>query len=130
MDIMDIKLANKFATEIAAGFSKVEVDGMNIIFTLNDGKTVTLTVPTPKDGVSVVGLEIDEDGSLLCTLSNGTVIDAGGVPFVKPERGVDYWTEQDKTEIKNYIDESMSTAFSVEQDSENDTLIFKRIGLN
>ena len=130
MDIMDIKLANKFATEIAAGFSKVEVDGMNIIFTLNDGKTTTLTVPTPKDGVSVIGLEIDEDGSLLCTLSNGTVIDAGGVPFVKPERGVDYWTEQDKTEIKNYIDESMSTAFSVEQDDENDTLIFKRIGLN
>lgn len=130
MDIMDIKLANKFATEIAAGFSKVEVDGMNIIFTLNDGKTTTLTVPTPKDGVSVVGLEIDEDGSLLCTLSNGTVIDAGGVPFVKPERGVDYWTEQDKTEIKNYVDESMSTAFSIEQDGENDTLIFKRIGLN
>lgn len=130
MDIMDIKLANKFATEIAAGFSKVEVDGMNIIFTLNDGKTTTLTVPTPKDGVSVVGLEIDEDGSLLCTLSNGTVIDAGGVPFVKPERGVDYWTEQDKTEIKNYVDESMSTAFSIEQDDKNDTLIFRKIGLN
>ena len=130
MDIMDVKLANKFAKQIAAGFSRVEVDGMNIIFTLNDGTKTTLTVPTPKDGVSVIGLEIDEDGSLLCTLSNGTVIDAGGVPFVKPERGVDYWTEEDQAAIKDYINKNITKAFYIEQDDKNDTLIFRKVGLN
>ncbi len=89
MDIIDIKLANKFATQVAAGFSKVEVDGMNINFTLNDGTKTTLTVPEPADGISVVDMNIDDDGSLICTMSDGTTIDAGGVPFVKPERGVD-----------------------------------------
>lgn len=128
MNIIDIKLANKFATKVAAGFSKVEVDGMDINFTLNDGTKTTLTVPAPADGISVVDLEIDNDGSLLCTMSDGSIIDAGGVPFVKPEIGVDYWTEADKAAIKSYIDKSMSNAFYVEQDSEHDTLIFKRVG--
>lgn len=128
MDIITLALAKKFASQVAAGFSNVEVDGLDIIFTLNDGSQVTLTVPEPADGVSVVDMNIDDDGSLICTMSDGTTIDAGGVPFVKPEIGVDYWTEADKAAIKSYIDESMSNAFYVEQDSEHDTLIFKRIG--
>lgn len=130
MDIIDIKWASKFATKVAAGFSNVEVDGMNIIFTLNDGKTATLTVPTPADGISVTDLDIDNNNHLICTLSNNETIDAGELPMIIPQRGIDYWTAQDKAEMKNYIDESMSTAFSVEPDNENDTLIFKRIGLN
>ena len=128
MNIVDIKLANKFATKVAAGFSNVEVDGMNINFTLNDGTATTLTVPAPADGISVVGLEIDDDGSLLCTMSDGSIIDAGGVPFVKPERGIDYWTEEDQAEMKQYIDNKMSDAFYVQMDNQNDTLLFKRIG--
>lgn len=105
MDIITLALAKKFATKVAAGFSNVKVDGLNIIFTLNDGSQVTLTVPEPADGVSVVDMNIDNDGSLICTMSDGTTIDAGGVPFVKPEKGIDYWTEEDKQEIKTYIDD-------------------------
>ena len=128
MDIIDIKLANKFATQVAAGFSKVEVDGMNINFTLNDGTKTTLTVPKPADGISVVDMNIDDDGSLICTMSNGTTIDAGGVPFVKPEKGIDYWTESDKQEIKTYVDNVTSNAFAAELDEENFTLLLKRVG--
>ena len=130
MDIIDINLANKFATQIAAGFSKVEVDGMNINFTLNDGTKTTLTVPKPAAGISVVNLEINNNKHLICTMSDNSTIDAGEVPFIIPEKGIDYWTEEDKIAIKNYIDEYMSNAFYVEQDSEHDTLIFKRVGLN
>jgi len=128
MNIVDIKLANKFATKVAAGFSKVEVDGMNINFTLNDGTETTLTVPTPADGISVVDLDVNNNKHLICTMSDGTTVDAGEVPFVTPQRGVDYWTEADKAAMKKYIDESMSNAFYVELDSKSDTLIFKRIG--
>ncbi len=128
MDIIDIKLANKFATQVAAGFSKVEVDGMNINFTLNDGTKTTLTVPEPADGISVVDMNIDDDGSLICTMSDGTTIDAGGVPFVKPERGVDYWTEEDKAEITEYVDNITSNAFAAEIDDSSYTLLLKRVG--
>ena len=128
MDIITLALAKKFATKVAAGFSNVEVDGLDIIFTLNDGSQVTLTVPEPADGVSVVDMNIDDDGSLICTMSDGTTIDAGGVPFVKPEKGVDYWTEEDKAEIKTYVDDVTSNAFAAELDEENFTLLLKRVG--
>lgn len=128
MDIITLALAKKFATKVAAGFSNVEVDGLNIIFTLNDGSQVTLTIPEPADGVSVVDMNIDDDGSLICTMSDGTTIDAGGVPFVKPEKGVDYWTEEDKAEITEYIDNTTSNAFTAELDEENFTLLLKRVG--
>ena len=52
MDIITLALAKKFATKVAAGFSNVEVDGLDIIFTLNDGSQVTLTVAEPADGVN------------------------------------------------------------------------------
>ena len=50
MDIVTYKLAQKYANKVAASFSSVRVDGLDIIFTLNDGKTATVTVPAPKDG--------------------------------------------------------------------------------
>lgn len=128
MDIITLALAKKFATKVAAGFSNVEVDGLDIIFTLNDGSQVTLTVPEPADGVSVVDMNIDDDGSLICTMSDGTTIDAGGVPFVKPERGVDYWTPEDQAAITKYIDDTTSNAFAAELDEENFTLLLKRVG--
>lgn len=129
MDILDIKMANKFASSVAAGFSKVEVNGTTINFTLNDGTTTSLTVPTPADGVSVVDLNIDDDGSLICTLSDGTTVDAGGVPFVKPERGVDYWTQEDQDAINADIDATLSKTFIIETDNEHNTLIFKKATL-
>lgn len=90
MNIVDIKLANKFATKVAAGFSKVEVDGMNINFTLNDGTKTTLTVPAPADGVSVIDLDVNNNKHLICTMSDGSTVDAGEVPFITPQRGIDY----------------------------------------
>ena len=138
MDIITLKLANAFAQKVAAGFSTVSVDGMTINFTLNDGTKTSLTVPKPQDGtdgVSVTGLEIDEDGSLLCHMSDGTTIDAGYVPSVKgdpgepgytPQKGIDYWTTEDKKEIEDYVDERTHLAISYTYDSKNNTLTFSQ----
>ena len=90
MDIITLALAKKFATKVAAGFSNVEVDGLDIIFTLNDGSQVTLTVPEPANGVSVVDLDIDSNKNLICTLSDGSTVNAGELPMAIPEKGVDY----------------------------------------
>ena len=128
MDIITLALAKKFATKVAAGFSTVEVDGMDIIFTLNDGSQVTLTVPEPADGVSVVDLDIDSNKNLICTLSDGSTVNAGELPMAIPEKGVDYWTEEDKQEIETYVDDVTSNAFAAELDEENFTLLLKRVG--
>lgn len=90
MDIITLSLAKKYANKVAAGFSNVEVQGNNLIFTLNDGTKATMTVPTPEkgsDGISVVDLSIDTDGSLLCHMSDGSTIDAGKVPAVEQDVG-------------------------------------------
>lgn len=90
MDIITLSLAKKYANQVAAGFSNVEVQGNNLIFTLNDGTKATMTVPTPEkgsDGISVVDLSIDTDRSLLCHMSDGSTIDAGKVPAIEQDIG-------------------------------------------
>lgn len=104
MDMIDIAIAKAFATKVAAGFSKVEVDGMTINFTLNDGTITSLTVPTPADGVSVTDINIDENGNLICTMSDETEINAGKV---LPEKGVDYYTPEEIEEIKIEIENAL-----------------------
>lgn len=97
MDVITLSLAKKYANKVAAGYSNVRVDGMNLIFTLNDGSEVTMAIPAPadgKDGISVQNLSIDKDGSLLCHMSDGSVIDAGKVPMTEVEL-TDYYTKEE-----------------------------------
>lgn len=112
MDIVTLTLAKKYANKLMGGYTKVEVDGMSIIFTLVDGKKVTLTVPKPKDGVSIVDISVNEEKHLICTLSDGSKIDAGEVPNIKgdkgndghtPVKGVDYFTESEITSVETNI---------------------------
>ena len=107
MDITTLSLAKKYTNKVAAGFSNVQVDGSNLIFTLNDGTTATMTIPTPEngsDGISVIDLSIDNDGSLLCHMSDGSTIDAGKVPTIEPEHVQADWNQNNETQpdyIKN-----------------------------
>lgn len=113
MDIIDIALAKNFAKKMAAGFTNVEVDGMTINFTLIDGSTISLTVPTPADGVSVTDLEIDENGDLICSMSDGTEINAGKA---LPQKGIDYFTTEDIEEIENEIVNSVQNNIDIVQE--------------
>lgn len=128
MDILSYKLAEQFAKQISAGFSKVEVDGMTINFTLNDGTKTSLTVPAPADGVGITNVYINDEGHLICGLTAGKPLDAGVIPF--PRRGIDYWTEEDKEEMRKFINQNLKNAFTLDYTSEPGVLIFKRIGLN
>lgn len=100
MDYITLTQAKNYANKVAAGFSSVEVDGTNINFTLNDGSKATVIVPVPADGkdgaagISVVNLSIDTDGSLLCHMSDGSIIDAGFVPTVDPDL-TNYYTKEE-----------------------------------
>lgn len=97
MDLIALAAAKKYVNKVTAGFKSVELDGMNLIFTLLDDTKATIAIPAPadgKDGVSVQNLSIDSDGSLLCHMSDGSVIDAGYVPTVDSDL-TNYYTKEE-----------------------------------
>ena len=89
MDYITKTLCNNYTNLTLLGFTNVEVNGSTITFTFQDGSTATVTLPTPADGKSITNVNIDSDGSLICTLSDGTTINAGTVPTVKGDKGED-----------------------------------------
>ena len=109
MDIVTYALCKKLIESAVSGITDIKVVNNSLIITLKDGSQLTMDFPIPEDGVSIENVSIDTDGSLLCTLSNGEVIDAGTVPSVKgdpgytPVKGVDYFTEEDVEEITTSI---------------------------
>lgn len=105
MDVSTLSLSKSYTDNVAAGITAARVEGNTIVLTLVDGSEARCDLPVPadgkdgKDGISVVDLSIDKDGSLLCHMSNGTTIDAGYVPTVDPDL-TNYYT---KSEVNQKI---------------------------
>lgn len=114
MDLSALALSKQYTNKVAAGITAARVEGSTIILTLIDGSEARCNLPTPengkdgidgqngKDGISVIDLSIDIDGSLLCHMSDGSVIDAGYVPTVDPDL-TNYYTKEeidDKNNVK------------------------------
>ena len=94
MDITTLSLAKKYTNKVAAGITAARVEGSSIILTLTDGTEAVCQLPAPKDGISVINLSIDNDGSLLCHMSDGSTIDAGYVPTIDPDL-TNYYTKKE-----------------------------------
>ena len=90
------------------------VSGTTLTIETNDGQQVNIVFPTPADGVSIIDAEIDVNRHLICQLSNGSTIDAGEVPAYIPQKGVDYYTEQEKEELEDEIVDELKDFFSLE----------------
>ena len=102
MDLITLTQAKNYANKVAAGITAARVEGSSIILTLIDGTEAVCQLPTPKDGVSVIDLSIDIDGSLLCHMSDGTTIDAGYVPTIDPDLTNYYTKEEIDKELKDH----------------------------
>lgn len=50
MDVVTLSQSKGYTNLVALGLSDVTVEGTTIKFTLNDGETASVTLPTPKDG--------------------------------------------------------------------------------
>lgn len=96
-------LAKKIALSAVSGISNISFSGNQIIFHFKDGGSASMTVPLPedgkdgkdgvdgkdgkdglngidgKDGISIQSVSIDNNSNLICTLSDGTVINAGKI---------------------------------------------------
>lgn len=74
-------LARKIALSAVSGIKNIKLSPTGqLIFEFNDGNSATWQIPLPKDGVSVTNIQIDNNNHLICTLSDGTTIDAGALP--------------------------------------------------
>lgn len=76
-------LSKKLAMGIASGISNVSLKGNTIIFQFKDGTQGSIAIPMPKDGkdgkdgTSIADIKFNDNNHLICTLSDGTTIDAG-----------------------------------------------------
>lgn len=80
IDIITYALCKKLAAGAVSGVSGMRVDGTKLLITTNDGQELIMNFPTPKDGISIVDVAIDTSNNLLCTLSDGNIINAGVLP--------------------------------------------------
>lgn len=92
--------ARNYTNLVAAGLTSIRVDGDRVYFTLAaTGEEVYITVPTVPgpEGTSIVDVAINDEGHLICTLSDGTEIDAGQA------EGIDELTNDQMTDLLNLI---------------------------
>lgn len=123
MDVVTYALCKKLAAAAVSGIKNLTIQGTNLIIQTTDGKTMTMAFPTPadgkdgkdgvngkdgingkdgadglngQDGVSIVDVEISKDNHVICTLSDGSTIDAGKLPIPEQEPiHIQYATEDD-----------------------------------
>lgn len=87
MDVTTYALLKKKMKSITSGISKIEIQGNTLIFTLNNGQIEKINVPVPKDGLSITGVNINNNNHLICTYSNGDTEDAGLIHTIQGEKG-------------------------------------------
>ena len=107
MDIVTYALCKKIAASAASGITGFYVEDQTLYIETKDGETLEIVFPTPKDGVSVVDIDIDDNKHLIFTMSDGSTHDSGEVPYYIPQKGVDYYTDEDKEELIQEIIESI-----------------------
>lgn len=80
-------LLNKKIKGLISGIQGVSISGTTITFTMVDGTKEIMTFPVPADGVSTTDIDVDTNKHLICTMSDGTTIDAGEIPTIKGDKG-------------------------------------------
>ena len=110
MDIITYALTKKIAAAAVAGIESMWVEGLTLYIKPKEGDVLTIEFPTPKDGISIVNVSINQDNRhLICTMSDSNIIDAGELPVYIPQKGVDYYTDEDKEEIVQDVLSSIDT---------------------
>ena len=139
MDVITYALCKKIAAHALSGVQSMSINGQTLIINTKDSGVLTMTFPTPKDGVSVTDIDVNANNQIVFTMSDGSEIISGKIPTVKgdkgdpftysdftpeqldslkgadgytPVKGTDYWTADDKAEIQSYIDTQIGGALN------------------
>ena len=87
MDIITYALSKKIAEHAVSGVQSMSVSGQTLIINTKDSGVLTMTFPTPKDGVSVTDIDINTNNQIVFTMSDGTEFISGKIPTVKGDPG-------------------------------------------
>lgn len=85
LNILTLGSSKTYTNLVALGISSMRVQDTTVYFTIaQTGEEVSVTLPTPKDGVSIESVGIDENNHLICTMSDASTVDAGELPSYEP----------------------------------------------
>lgn len=87
MDIITYALSKKIAARALSGVQSMSINGQTLIINTKDGGVLTMTFPTPKDGVSVTDIDVNANNQIVFTMSDGTESISGKIPTVKGDKG-------------------------------------------
>ena len=87
MDIITYALCKKIAAHALSGVQSMSINGQTLIINTKDSGVLTMTFPTPKDGVSVTDIDVNANNQIVFTMSDGTEIISGEIPTVKGDKG-------------------------------------------
>ena len=96
MDVITYALSKKIASHALSGVQSMSINGQTLIINTKDGGVLTMTFPTPKDGVSVTDIDVNANNQIVFTMSDGTEFISGKIPTVKgdPFKYSDFTPEQ------------------------------------
>lgn len=106
--IIALALARKAISGLVTDIKSVTVDGLDIVFTLQDDTEHRVTVPHPDDWVNMKSADIDGNGHLIITFSDDSTADAGLIPTLKGDAPT--------IEVAENSDESYKLTFKGEGD--------------
>ena len=103
-DITSMILSKGYTNQIALGIGNMRVEGTTVYFTIAEtGEEVSVTLPTPspgKDGISIVNVDVNKNNHIICTMSDGTTINAGEITIDSSKLKLDnYYTKTDSDEL-------------------------------
>ena len=87
MDVISYALSKKIAEHTVSGVQSMSVSGQTLIINTKDSGVLTMTFPTPKDGVSVTDIDVNANNQIVFTMSDGSEIISGKIPTVKGDPG-------------------------------------------
>lgn len=87
MDIISYALSKKIAEHAVSGVQSMSVSGQTLTINTKDSGVLTMTFPTPKDGVSVTNIGVNANNQIVFTMSDGSEIISGKIPTVKGDKG-------------------------------------------
>lgn len=114
MDFITLALCKKLAAGAVSGIASLEVNGTTLTITTKDGQKVDMVFPTPEDGLAVSDMYINEKREMICIMSDGTEVNAGEVPVYIPQKGVDYFTQEEISALKQEIAEEVEASSELE----------------
>ena len=87
MDIITYALSKKIAAHALSGVQSMSVNGQTLTINTKDSGVLTITFPTPKDGISVMDIDVNANNQIVFTMSDGSEIISGKIPTVKGDPG-------------------------------------------